>query len=129
MYTIWKFEIVFHKLNEENWKKLCLNKLFPYDYCFHCRFADKFEMNSTMYRELVKAYGIRFVISVTGEAGRFSFMPLLLTLGSGIGLLSVATVVADLFMLNFLERRQFYKDIKELNYRDEVGGLEIKERV
>ena len=86
-------------------------------------------MNSTMYRELVKAYGIRFVISVTGEAGRFSFMPLLLTLGSGIGLLSVATVVADLFMLNFLERRQFYKDIKELNYRDEVGGLEIKERV
>lgn len=74
-----------------------------------------------MYRELVKAYGIRFVITVTGEAGKFSFLPLLLTLGSGIGLLSLATVVADLFMLNLLKRKEFYKGLKELNYKEEVG--------
>lgn len=74
-----------------------------------------------MHRELVKAYGIRFVITVTGEAGKFSFLPLLLTLGSGIGLLSLATVVADLFMLNLLKRKEFYKGLKELNYKEEVG--------
>ncbi len=37
---------------------------------FNFRFANKFEINSTMYRTLVKAYGLRFIISVNGKAGK-----------------------------------------------------------
>jgi len=28
MYTVWGFDIAFHKIFEENWKKLSRNKLF-----------------------------------------------------------------------------------------------------
>ena len=40
---------------------------------------------------MIKAYGIRFVIKVTGEAGKFSPVPLLLNLGSGLGLLAIVS--------------------------------------
>lgn len=90
---------------------------------YNFRFADKYEINGTMYRELTKAYGLRFIIIVTGQAGKFNFLPLLLTLGSGLGLLSLATVAADLVMLNLLRRREFYKGLKELNYKDEESTV------
>lgn len=73
-----------------------------------------------MYRELTKAYGLRFIITVTGKAGKFNVLPLLTTLGAGIGLLSLATVFADLAMMNFLKKRDLYKKLKELDYKDEV---------
>ena len=66
--------------------------------------------------------GIRIVFVVSGTAGRFSIVPLLITIGSGatqcfatsscttashelsdvpgLGLLGVATVLADFFVLN-----------------------------
>jgi len=44
-----------------------------------------------MYRELVKAFGIRFIIKVSGTAGRFGIIPLLLNIGSGIGLLAIVS--------------------------------------
>ena len=40
-------------------------------------------------RTLVKAYGIRFVIKVTGQAGKFNIVPLATTVGSGLALLAV----------------------------------------
>jgi len=50
---------------------------------FNFRFADKFEVNGKIYRTLVKAYGLRFVIDVTGSARKFDFIPLFLTIGAG----------------------------------------------
>ena len=47
--------------------------------------------NTTEARDLIKAYGIRFVIHVTGEAGKFSVVPLLLNIGSGLGLLAIVS--------------------------------------
>jgi hypothetical protein len=35
----------------------------------------------------VKAFGLRFIIIVNAKAGKFNFIPLLVTVGSGIGLL------------------------------------------
>jgi len=57
---------------------------------------------------------------VTGKAGKFSFLPLLLTLGSGMGLLALATIITDIIVLNVMKKKNFYKKLKELNYKDEV---------
>jgi hypothetical protein len=40
-------------------------------------------MNGSEYRTLYKAYGLRFIVSVTANAGQFSVLPLMLTIGAG----------------------------------------------
>jgi len=50
-----------------------------------------YERNGTVYRDLFKAYGIRFLIKVSGKAGKFAIVPLLLNIGSGIGLLAIVS--------------------------------------
>jgi len=52
-----------------------------------------------MYRDLVKAFGIRFIIKVTGTAGKFGIIPLLLNIGSGIGLLAIVSASTRVAML------------------------------
>ncbi|CAF0928527.1 unnamed protein product [Brachionus calyciflorus] len=88
---------------------------------FNFRFSDKFEVNGTLYRILVKAYGLRFVINVSGKAGKFNFVPLLITIGAGLGLLSVATIVADFFLLYLTSKKNFYRELKELDSRNKVN--------
>ena len=92
---------------------------------FNFRFAEKFEVagaaNSTLvYRRLTKAFGLRFVISVSGKAGKFDAIPLLITIGAGLGLLGVATLIADFILLNFTSKRTVYRQIKQLRYGDEA---------
>jgi hypothetical protein len=36
---------------------------------FNFRFSNKFKINNTDYRVLYKAFGLRFIISVSGTAG------------------------------------------------------------
>lgn len=48
----------------------------------------------------------------TGQAGRFSIVPVLLTFGSGVGLLSLATLVADLVTTKMLKHRDYYSSHK-----------------
>ncbi|KAG0444056.1 hypothetical protein HPB47_014233, partial [Ixodes persulcatus] len=59
-------------------------------------------------RTLVKAYGITFVILVQGQAGKASLIPVAINLGSGLGLMVVATVVSDFVVMNCLKRRKLY---------------------
>lgn len=40
-------------------------------------------------RTLYKAYGIKFIVMAQGRGGKFSVVPLLLNIGSGLGLLAV----------------------------------------
>ena len=54
-----------------------------------------YEKNGKLYRDLFKAYGIRFLIKATGTAGKFSVVPLLLNVGSGVGLLAVVSSLLD----------------------------------
>ncbi|KAK8766834.1 hypothetical protein V5799_006385 [Amblyomma americanum] len=63
-------------------------------------------------RSLVKAYGITFVILVQGRAGKISPIPIAINIGSGLGLMVVATVLCDLVVLNCLKRRDLYKSKK-----------------
>ncbi|KAL5968331.1 P2X purinoceptor 5, partial [Taenia solium] len=69
-------------------------------------YAYRYRENGTLYRDLVKAIGLRFSIFVHGRAGKFSIIPLLLNLGSGLALLSM----------------NVYKDAKfEVLTRDEIN--------
>lgn len=56
-----------------------------------------------------QAYGVRIIFTVAGTAGKFSIVPLLITFGSGIGLLSLATLVADLLVTKVLKKRDYYE--------------------
>jgi P2X purinoceptor 4 len=82
---------------------------------FNFRFSDKYLANGTMQRVLIKAYGILFYITASGQAGRFDVVPLFVSIGSGLGLLSVATLIADLVLLNCSTKRKLYFNYKELD--------------
>ncbi|CAC5361215.1 P2RX4 [Mytilus coruscus] len=81
---------------------------------YNFRYAKYYKENDTEYRTLFKAFGIKFILSVTGEAGKFNFEPFLINVGSGIGLLGIATVLCDIAVLYFLKARHLYKDKKYL---------------
>ncbi|XP_059179559.1 P2X purinoceptor 4-like isoform X4 [Physella acuta] len=86
---------------------------------FNFRYADKyaFKENDTIiqYRNLYKATGIIFVVTVQGKAGKFSVVPLILNLGSGMALLVVSTIICDFIVLYVLKARKFYREKKYLD--------------
>ena len=87
---------------------------------YNFRFADKFEANSITYRILVKAYGLQLYITASGQAGQFSVVPLFVTIGSGLGLLTVATLVADLVLLYLSKKRKIYLNVKQLDVNNNI---------
>lgn len=63
-------------------------------------------------RELVKAYGILFIITVNARARAFNVIPTFQNIGSGLALLAMATVLCDVFVLYIHKRRIFFKQKK-----------------
>eukprot|EP01104_Vermistella_antarctica_P012693 TRINITY_DN3718_c1_g1_i1.p1 TRINITY_DN3718_c1_g1~~TRINITY_DN3718_c1_g1_i1.p1 ORF type:complete len:457 (-),score=94.33 TRINITY_DN3718_c1_g1_i1:109-1395(-) len=63
-------------------------------------------------RDLYKVYGLRIIFLISGQGGKFSLVPLLINVGSGLALLSIATIVSDLILCYILPMRTFYKEIK-----------------
>ncbi|XP_028335900.1 P2X purinoceptor 6 isoform X2 [Physeter macrocephalus] len=59
-------------------------------------------------RSLLKLYGIRFDILVTGQAGKFGLIPTLVTLGTGAAWLGVITFLCDLLLLYVDGEAHFY---------------------
>ncbi|KAL8180584.1 UNVERIFIED_CONTAM: hypothetical protein K2H54_029131 [Gekko kuhli] len=64
------------------------------------------------YRSLLKLYGIRFDISVHGQAGKFSIVPTAVNLGTGAAFLGAASVVCDLVLLYLDTKAEFYRSEK-----------------
>ncbi|XP_031448027.1 P2X purinoceptor 6 isoform X2 [Phasianus colchicus] len=60
------------------------------------------------YRSLLKLYGIRFDISVHGQAGKFGIIPAAVSFGTGIALFGTATMVCDLVLLYLDAKADFY---------------------
>uniref|UniRef100_A0A8D0GNT4 P2X purinoceptor n=1 Tax=Sphenodon punctatus TaxID=8508 RepID=A0A8D0GNT4_SPHPU len=79
---------------------------------FNFRYAKYFRDNGTDKRNLYKVFGIRFDILVNGKAGKFDIIPTMTTIGSGIGIFGVASVLCDLLLLHFLPKRDYYKQKK-----------------
>ncbi|XP_028937586.1 P2X purinoceptor 1 [Ornithorhynchus anatinus] len=86
---------------------------------FNFRFA-RYYTNGTSRRKLFKVFGIQFDIMVDGKAGKFDIIPTMTTIGSGIGIFGVATVLCDLLLLHILPKRHYYKQ-KKFKYAEEVG--------
>lgn len=68
---------------------------------------------------MYKAYGLRFIIVVTGQAGKFDIIPLLLTVGSGLGLLSISSLIADFYMSTFAKNRKLFKKATLYEIKDD----------
>ena len=86
---------------------------------FNFRFANKYYEGGVEYRVLYKAYGLRFLINVSGKAGKLDVVPLMLCIGAGLGLMSLSVIAADCVMLNCTSKKKFYQEIKELNAEKE----------
>lgn len=63
-------------------------------------------------RQQIKAYGILFIITVNSKAAAFNAIPTLQNIGSGLALLSVATIVCDIFVLYLHKKKYFFREHK-----------------
>ena len=79
---------------------------------FNFRFASHWKWANNSYRILTKAFGLRFIITVNGEAGRLDLFVLTLNIGSMIGVLGLATVICDILVLHFSRKSELYRKQK-----------------
>ncbi|CAF0944451.1 unnamed protein product [Adineta steineri] len=77
---------------------------------FNFRFASHWKDNETYLRLLRKAYGLRFIVSVSGKAGKFDFITLTLNTGSLVGIFGLATFLCDYILLNLTEKASMYRE-------------------
>ncbi|CAF1315763.1 unnamed protein product [Adineta steineri] len=89
---------------------------------FNFRYASHWRINNKSYRTLTKAYGLRFIVTVTGDAGRFSFFVLTLNIGSIVGVLSLATFICDIVALYCSEQGYIYR-------RQKFQSVHLKNRL
>ncbi|OWF38786.1 P2X purinoceptor 4-like isoform X3 [Mizuhopecten yessoensis] len=83
---------------------------------FNFRYAKYYrDPDGTEVRTLYKAFGIKYIITVIGQAGKFNVVPLLLNIGSGLGLLAMATILCDVVVLYVLKAKNVYREKKYLN--------------
>ena len=75
------------------------------------RYAKYHEENR---RTLIKTYGIKFLVSVNGKAGKFDLKNTVILLVTGLGLLGLANILCDFVLLHCSNR--FRKEIQEKKY-------------
>uniref|UniRef100_UPI00398EBAE3 P2X purinoceptor 3b n=1 Tax=Pristiophorus japonicus TaxID=55135 RepID=UPI00398EBAE3 len=73
----------------------------------HARFYR--HSNGTEYRTLLKAYGIRIDIMVSGKAAKFNIIPTMINMVAAFTSIGLGAVVCDLILLNFLNGAEKYK--------------------
>jgi len=71
-------------------------------------------------RELLKLYGIRFLVQIIGQGGRFSFFRMVITIGAGAALFALATVIVDILLL--LLYKTLYTNKKYAHFDLKPGG-------
>lgn len=63
-------------------------------------------------RELTKHYGVRLLILMSGVGSQSDPVAALTAIGAGIGLLSVATLIADIISTKLLSQKNLYNSVK-----------------
>jgi len=87
---------------------------------YNFRYAHYFnDKNGTETRTLYKAYGIKFIVTLQGKAGKFGIVPLILDIASGLALLTLASIVSDIVVLYVVKARTVYRENK---YHNVVGA-------
>jgi len=77
------------------------------------------------HRVMKKLYGIRVVVTIYGQAGQFFIVNLLVALGAGLGLLSVASILADFMLQNCWPKREKFLHDKFCNVDLEVTATSM----
>ncbi|XP_034540259.1 P2X purinoceptor 5 [Notolabrus celidotus] len=70
------------------------------------------DQSGESYRDLYKVYGIRIDIMINGKAGKFSIVPTIIAIGSGVALLGLGAFVCDMILLYMMNTSSFYRDKK-----------------
>ncbi|KAM3875314.1 P2X purinoceptor 5-like [Diretmus argenteus] len=73
------------------------------------------------YRTLFKVYGVRFTIMVHAQAGKFSIIPTLINIGSGLALMGAGTFLCDLVLLYLMKKSNSYRERKFETSRNSNG--------
>ncbi|XP_032176262.1 P2X purinoceptor 5 isoform X2 [Mustela erminea] len=80
---------------------------------YNFRFAKYYRDGAGVeFRTLMKAYGIRFDVMVNGKAGKFSIIPTIINIGSGVALMGAGAFFCDLVLIYFIKKSHFYRDKK-----------------
>lgn len=82
---------------------------------YNFRYPIYYYEDKILHRDLTKAYGMLFLIRVTGAGGQFRPLPLILGLGATIGILAVASVVCDFIILYLHKKKLFFREKKYLD--------------
>ncbi|XP_067102117.1 purinergic receptor P2X, ligand-gated ion channel, 8 [Osmerus mordax] len=64
------------------------------------------------YRTLFKVYGVRLDIMVNGKAGKFSIIPTVINIGSGVALMGAGVFLCDMVLLYLMKKSEFYRERK-----------------
>jgi cation transporter protein len=83
-----------------------------FSFGFNFRYASHWKVKTRAHRTLTKAFGLRLIVTVNGEAGRFDFLVLTLNIGSMIGVLGLATFICDIVALYFCKQGSIYRKQK-----------------
>jgi cation transporter protein len=83
-----------------------------FSFGFNFRYASHWKVKNRSHRILTKAFGLRLIVTVNGEAGRFDFLVLTLNIGSMIGVLGLATFICDIVALYFCKQGSIYRKQK-----------------
>ncbi|CAF3350178.1 unnamed protein product [Rotaria sp. Silwood1] len=82
----------------------------PFSKGFNFRYASYWKHDEERFRTLTKVFGLRFIISVSGKAGKFDFIQLTLNTGSLVGLFGLATFVCDILLLRLSKKARIYRN-------------------
>ncbi|KAM9596569.1 P2X purinoceptor 5 isoform 1-T1 [Trichechus inunguis] len=90
---------------------------------YNFRFAKYYrDASGVEFRTLMKAYGIRFDVMVNGKAGKFSIIPTVINVSSGVALMGAGAFFCDLVLIYFIKKSHFYRGKKY----EEVRGRECR---
>ncbi|KAM8818307.1 P2X purinoceptor 5 isoform 1-T1 [Rhynchonycteris naso] len=91
---------------------------------YNFRFAKYYRDEAGVeFRTLMKAYGIRFDVMVNGRAGKFSIIPTIINVGSGVALMGIGSFLCDLVLIYFIKKSNFYRNKKYEEARHRSGHL------
>ncbi|XP_029923411.1 P2X purinoceptor 5-like [Myripristis murdjan] len=105
-------------LPQYHFKRLDLNLSNTKGYNFRYTRYYK-DANGKDYRTLYKFFGVRFEVMVYGRAGKFSIIPTVINIGSGLALMSGGVFICDLVLLFLSKNRNAYRERKYEAFRDE----------
>lgn len=96
---------------------------------YNFRFARYYrDPHGVEFRDLMKAYGIRFDVIVNGKAGKFSIIPTVINIGSGLALMGAGAFFCDLVLIYLIRKSEFYRDKKfeKVRGQKEEDNVEVE---